>query len=268
MPTLALDGRQVAYEEVGDGEGRPLLCVHGFAGSKEDFVPVLDAFGARRVVAVDLPGHGASPGADDPAEYSLDRLAGWVVRLAEALDLDEFHLLGYSHGGLVAQRVAARASQRLCSLVLMGTGMGALREEAGDRIVRVAVAARDHGLEAGWEESRRIARERGVAEPDPQRAEFERERFHGLNPHAVVGAARNLVGAAPLWAFLRGIDIPVLVVHGVDDDAWTPEEQQRLAATTRGARRVVIPAAAHAPQRENAEAFVDAVTAFLDEAEA
>src|SRR3712207_3054727 len=105
---LEIDGRAVAYNEVDGGDGVPLLAVHGFTGSKEDFSPVLEPLADnRRVIAVDLPGHGNSEGPDDPAACTLAPTAAWVLRFADAVGLDEFHLLGHSIGGLIAQRVAS-----------------------------------------------------------------------------------------------------------------------------------------------------------------
>lgn len=263
--TTTVDERAATYNEAGDGPGAPLLLVHGFTGSKEDFDPVLEALATdRRVIAVDLPGHGGSEGTDDEAAYGLSATGAWILRFADAAGLGDFHLLGHSMGGLAVQRTAASASQRLRSLVLMSTGLGALREEAGDYIVRMAVAARDEGMEAAWEEGlRRPARE--VVVPDPARQEFSRRRFFALRPAAIVGGARNLIGAAPLGAFLYGIDIPVLVVTGEHDDAWTLSEQTLLARTVAGARHVVVPDAVHSPQLENPDYWLKAVTGFLDE---
>lgn len=267
--TTTVDGERIAFASRGRGRVAPLLLVHGFTGSKEDFASVMDDLSRdRRVVAVDLPGHGDSEGADDPGAYGLGRLADWVLRFADALGLDEFHLLGHSMGGLVAQRTAMLASQRLQSLTLMGTGLGALREEAGDHVTRMAVAARDQGMAAALEEAaKRPAREFAVP-VSPEREAFFTRRFLALRPAVVVGGARNLISAAPLGAFLRGIDIPVLVIHGEHDDAWTPAEQAFLARSIRGARLVVVPDAAHSPQMENVEFWAKAVTGFLAEADA
>lgn len=241
--TLRLDGRAVAYDEAGSGPGAPLLLLHGFTGGRDDFSAVLAGLAEhRRAVAVDLPGHGDSQGSDDPGDYALPVLGGWVLRLAGALDLGDFHLLGHSMGGLVAQRVAASASQRLRSLVLADTGLGALREEAAERVVRIALAARDGGAGA----------------PEPSR---------GPRPAAVVGGARILTGAEPVGAFLRGIDIPVLVVHGEGEEHWSTTEQHLLASTVAGAQRVVIPGAGHCPQRDSPEAWVAVVAGFLRAAE-
>jgi pimeloyl-ACP methyl ester carboxylesterase len=262
MPTLTLDGSTVAYDDAGDGPGAPLLLVHGFSGGRDDFADVLEPLARdRRVVSVDLPGHGGSEGPEDTGAYGLGAVAGWLLRLADALDLGDVHLLGHSLGGLVVQRAAAVGSQRLRSLVLMDTGLGALREEAAERIVRIALAFRDEGPEAALE-----AMLDGATAP-PEEREAALVRLRSLAPAAVIGGARNLVGAAPLGAFLRGIDIPVLVIHGEDDDAWAATEQRLLAATVAGAQHEVVPDAAHSPQRENPEAWLAAVGAFLRRAD-
>ena len=260
MPRIDLDNQTVAYEEAGaDHPDRPaLLLVHGFTGSHVDFVDVLESLGQdRRVIAVDLPGHGGSTGPDDVDAYALPARASWVVRFVDALGLGDLHLLGYSLGGLIAQRAAAMASHRLRSLILMDTGLGAMREEASERVVRIAVAARDEGPEAALAAS--VADE-DVAEDERQRG---LQRFRQLNPAAVVGGARALVSAVPLGAFLRGIDVPVLVVHGADDEAWTLSEQRLLVQTAAGAEHAIIPDAAHAPQRENPTVWLAVVRDFL-----
>ncbi len=267
---VAVDGAAVATLDRGDGPGAPLLCVHGFTGSKEDFEPVLDTLAAeRRVVTVDLPGHGGTPGPDDPAAYGLEAAAGWVLRAADTLQLGECHLLGHSLGGLIVQRAAAAASQRLRSLILADTGLGAQREERAAHKIRIAVTTRDAGLETALA----VARE-PVGDPsprsideDPERQAFERSRFLALNPAAVIGEVRALISAAPLGAFLRGIDIPVLVLHGEDDESWTATEQALLVASVAGAEHAVIADAAHSPQLENAKAWLAVVGDFLARAD-
>lgn len=266
--TTTVDGHPAAYNRSGSSRATPLLLVHGFTGSKEDFAPVMDRLGEDRVVvAVDLPGHGGTPGPTDPGAYGLAATGSWLLRFADALDFEDFHLLGHSLGGLVVQRTAATASQRLRSLTLMSTGLGAVREEVGEHAVRIAIAARDRGMEAALEETARRPPPAVALPVDPQREAFVHKRFLTLAPEALVGGARNLIGAAPLGAFLYGIDIPVLVIHGEHDDIWTPGEQALLAQTVAGARHVVVPDAVHSPQLENPEFWGKAVTEFLAEAD-
>lgn len=262
MPTITVDSRPVTYAAAGEPGSTPLVCVHGFTGSAEDFAGALDGLAAgRRVYAPDLPGHGGSAGPDDPGAYGLDALAGTVLEFADAVGLGEFHLLGHSLGGLVAQRVAAVASHRLTSLVLAGTGLGAPPEASLEYVTRIAAAVRDHGLAAGLAATGQ--QPDGGASGHGQDAASVEERFLALAPASVIGEARALVTAAPMGAFLRGIDVPVLVLHGEDEDVWPEAEQRHLARTVAGARRVVIPGSGHAAQREDPAAWSAAVARFL-----
>ena len=266
---LTIDGRRVGLFDSGGGAGTPLLMVHGYTGSKEDFGLVVDALAAdRRVVALDLPGHGDSPGPDDPGAYGLGTLAAWLLRVADELGLDELHLLGHSMGGLLAQRVASVASQRLRSLVLADTGMGALRDEHSELVAALAVMARDDGIQAAWDAVRDYdVEQRPVQAIDEARERFVERRFLAMNPAALIGGARVLISSAPHGAFLRGIDMPVLVLHGENDDWWLPSEQRLLARTVAGAEYVVIPGAVHSPQIENPDVWLKVVRDFLARAD-
>lgn len=245
---------------------RPLVLVHGWTGSKEDFDPVLEVLSAeRRVVAPDLPGHGGTPtpAGATAADHDVATTARWVVALLDALDLGEVHLLGHSLGGLVAQRVAYLASERLASLTLVGSGIGAVGEATADRILRVALTARDEGMDAAWAV---VVDGADGGGGDPREA-FVRRRFLAMDPEVVLGGARALTTAAPLGAFLRGIDLPVLVCHGEGDEAWLPHEQRLAARTIAGAVYRVVPDAMHSPAVENPRGLLDVLVPFLRRAD-
>ena len=116
-------------------------------------------------------------------------------------------------------------------------------------VATIAAIARDRGLEAAWDASRALNDAAGRA-MDPQRGEVLRERWLRMEPAALVGGARALVSAAPVIAFLRGIDVPVVVVHGEREPMWAPPDQRLLAETIAGARHVVIPGAEHSPHAD------------------
>ena len=244
--------------------GAPVVLLHGWTGSKEDFLPVLDALAAdRRVLVPDLPGHGSCPPAPD-GDYGLSAHVRWVLDLLADRGVDgEVHVVGHSHGGLVAQRLAYAAAHRIASMVLIGTGLGSLGDESRADVVRIATTARDVGVEAAWAASEAMG---GEGQPDP-RLEFLRRRFLAMRPEAVVGVAANLLTTMPLGAFLRGIDFPVLVCHGEGDAAWRPHEQRLLADRIAGARYAVVPDALHSPAVENPEGLLDLLRPFLAEAD-
>ncbi|MCW2814224.1 MAG: Pimeloyl-ACP methyl ester carboxylesterase [Nocardioides sp.] len=107
----------------GSGEGEPQLLVHGLGGSAVTWVQVMDGLAARGpVVALDLPGFGRTPVADDD-ELTVDAYADLVVAVADALGWSEFALHGNSMGGLISVLVAAAHPERVTRLVLVSPAL-------------------------------------------------------------------------------------------------------------------------------------------------
>jgi pimeloyl-ACP methyl ester carboxylesterase len=92
---------------------------------------------------------------------------------------------------------------------------------------------------------------------------FLRDRMLASSPHALMGMADALTAEPDRVDELRATDLPVLVLHGEADDAWTPELQTEMA-TRLGASHAVIPDALHSPAVENAEATAKALLAFYE----
>ncbi|MFJ5723742.1 alpha/beta fold hydrolase [Streptomyces sp. NPDC093149] len=91
----------VAYERSGSGE--PLLLLHGIGHHRQAWDPVLSALTAERdVIAVDLPGFGASPGLPDGVPYDLASVVPVLGAFCESVGLDRPHVAGNSLGGLLA----------------------------------------------------------------------------------------------------------------------------------------------------------------------
>jgi pimeloyl-ACP methyl ester carboxylesterase len=107
------------YYEI-HGSGRPLILLHGGLGSIEMFGPNLPALAAgRRVVAVDLQGHGRTADIDRPIR--TESMADDIAALIEHLGLDRPDLLGYSLGGGVAILTAIRRPELVGRLVVVST---------------------------------------------------------------------------------------------------------------------------------------------------
>jgi pimeloyl-ACP methyl ester carboxylesterase len=105
------------HEEHGSG-GEPLVLLHGGIGSLEMFASALPELAAgRRVIAVDLPGHGRSPDVDRPLRP--ERIADDIADLIAELGLERADVLGYSLGGEVALRLAIQHPARVRRLVLV-----------------------------------------------------------------------------------------------------------------------------------------------------
>lgn len=104
-----------------EGVGAPVLLVHGLGASHHDWVHQIPVLAQRyRVLAVDLPGFGASPA--QPGLRSLAQYADAVLAELDRRGIAELHgLAGHSMGGAIALEMALRAPQRVARLVLANT---------------------------------------------------------------------------------------------------------------------------------------------------
>jgi len=142
MPTFNNADVEIAYLD--EGEGDPIVLVHGFASNKEvnwvqpGWTSVLRRDG-RRVIALDNRGHGQSSKLYDPAAYHTDIMAGDVAALIEHLRLPRADVMGYSLGSRISAVLAARRPDLVRSVILGGAGIrlvdsAGLRDEIADSL--------------------------------------------------------------------------------------------------------------------------------------
>jgi 3-oxoadipate enol-lactonase len=121
MPHADLNGFQIHYDV--HGEGDPLVCVHGLGCDRRAWALQIEPFSERyRTVFFDNRDVGQSSLAT--RDYSTADMALDVLALADHLELDSFHLLGISLGGMVSQHVALAAPERVRTLTLAVTHGG------------------------------------------------------------------------------------------------------------------------------------------------
>jgi pyruvate dehydrogenase E2 component (dihydrolipoamide acetyltransferase) len=121
---VEVGGRRLRYLELGEGDGVPVLLVHGFGADLNAWMfnqPALAA--GRRALALDLPGHGGS--AKEVGAGDAENLTDAVEGALETLDIKRVHLVGHSMGGAIAALVASRRPERVASLTLIASaGLG------------------------------------------------------------------------------------------------------------------------------------------------
>src|SRR4051812_30554467 len=127
MPSFHNGDVEIAYLD--EGEGEPIILVHGFASSKNvnwvypTWVSELKKAG-RRVIALDNRGHGDSGKLYDPEQYEIAIMAGDIVALMDHLELERADVMGYSLGSRMTAVLARTQPQRLRSAILGGIGIG------------------------------------------------------------------------------------------------------------------------------------------------
>ena len=258
------DGLGVHVHDAGRGDA--LLLLHGFTGCArawpEHAVSALAS--KRRVLCVDLLGHGRSDRCKNPERYALDEMVLDLCEVLDACAVKRASWTGYSMGARIALGAALRAPERVSGLVLEGGSPGLF--EPTERAARLHVdeaLARDletHGLPAFVE--RWMAQPLFASQRRLGAAVVARERARRLDNDAASLAAclRGLgSGAQPsLWKELWRVRAPTLLLVG-EEDAVFRALAGRMAAALPDARLETVPHAGHATHLENPEAWTAAV---------
>lgn len=263
IPAGTGDLAALVAEPTQDVPSRPsVLLVPGYTGSKEDFLPVLGplARSGRRVVAIDLRGQHESGGPEEPSAYTIAALAKDVATVLAGLG-ELAHLVGHSFGGLVSRRAVLDGS-RPTSLTLLGSGPGALGGPRAALVELMRPILDDGGVPAlaaaAAAADRSNPKYAGVT---PDVMDFLHQRLLNSPAAALRTMGEQLVTAADETDELRETGLPLLVAHGESDDAWSPDEQRRMAEQL-GAAYVSIAGSVHSPACEAPDATVEVLLDF------
>lgn len=144
MQSFDSDGVRIAY--VDEGQGDPILLIHGFASNVATnwrdvhWLRTLTAAG-RRTIAYDNRGHGQSEKLYDPSRYGAPTMAEDALRLLDHLGIGRADVMGYSMGARIATFLVLAHPERVRSLMLAGTGINLVRGMVGTGPVARALEA-------------------------------------------------------------------------------------------------------------------------------
>jgi 3-oxoadipate enol-lactonase len=241
------------------GAGRPLVLCHSLLADRTSFdrlAPLLvEQF---RVIALDLPGFGAS----QPAAGGLDAVADRVAAAVTALELRERPImLGNGYGGFVTLLAAIRHPQLAQRLVL--ADCGAAFDEPGRAAFRgMAARAREGGLAAVADVAMRRLFSPAYQAQHPELIAQRRERFLALGLETFVQAC-DALATLDLHEQLQRVPVPALVLVGEMDEATPPRMSQELAVGLPHGQLIVLPGCAHVPQLQEPERFLAAIAPFI-----
>jgi len=260
MITLDVPGGPIAALSAGDPDAPTALLVPGFTGSKEEFAPILEPLAAAglRAVAIDLPGQYESSRRND---YSVAALAADVHAAAAVLG-KPVHLLGHSFGGYVARAAVIAEPARFASLTLLGSGPAGIDGRRRALIEHLRPIQAEHGTAAVYEALTELdAAAPGYVAPTPAQEAFLRKRFLANDPAGLLAMGTAVIEEPDRVDELAATCVPLLVLTGVDDDAFPPDTQAEMAKRL-GASYVEVPSAGHSPAVENPTATAAALISF------
>jgi pimeloyl-ACP methyl ester carboxylesterase len=274
---VASDGVGLNVEVSGPDDGPPVVFLHGVAGISHtwSWLPP-EITDGRRILLVDLRGHGAS---DRPGAYLLDDYAEDVAEILRTVARAPAVLVGHSLGGSIAWTVAQRHPELVAAAFLEDPPllMGLPEEHAGNEPAKLFPLLRDRAR--GWQEAE-VGVEAAAAEMAASPFGPDVTMGDVLLPDALLANARAqlamdpevLTGAAE-GTTLAGTDlespvgVPVLLLAAGVVPAFTTAHEERLARTHPGVEVVRADGAGHLIHDEirGRDAFTERLAAFLAE---
>ena len=249
MPKLSRDGVEIHYEV--HGSGPPLLLTHGYSSTGEMWQGQIEALSKHHTLVLwDMRGHGRS---DYPADQSAYSEAATVADMAALLDevgAASAIVGGLSLGGYMSLAFYRAHPKRVRALLIIDTGPGFKKDDAREAWNKRALETGDRFEREGL----------GVLKS----ASRERSDVSHRDASGLARAARGMLTQrdARVIESLPDIKVPSLVVVGADDTPFLAASDY-MAAKIPGAAKVVIPAAGHAVNIDQPQAFIDAVLPFL-----
>ncbi|MFE5813412.1 alpha/beta fold hydrolase [Streptomyces sp. NPDC056479] len=255
MPQLEVDAARLTYDDEGprDGEGVPLVFVHGWTADRHRWDHQMAHFAKqRRVVRLDLRGHGESTGA---GVRTIDALAKDVLALLDHLEIERFAIVGHSMGGMIAQTIALGHPERVERMVLVNS-IGKMAYNRGRALLMAASTLVPFKLFVATNIQRAFA-------PGYPREEIrEYVRASAGTPREVVMTLYGAMRAFDVLDKVAEIRTPTLMVHGYHDIQLPLSQMLRMAKAYPDAVVRVVDAGHELPVEKPAE-LTTALDRFL-----
>ncbi|HEY5610315.1 MAG TPA: alpha/beta hydrolase [Thermoanaerobaculia bacterium] len=260
---LELDEHTLYWELFGQGDREVVCLLNGLAmhtGAWYGFLPRLRP--DYDVLLWDYPGQGRSSTADVP--YHLDRIASYLARILDAIDVERIHLVGISYGGFVGLEFARQFPARLHTLVLSGILLShetlfEMYEDLSLRFYRGGADAFDLYTRYMYE---KIFGEAFVTAVGGDRLETMRQSFHQRYHDRTTALIRLTEAQDPFFAALdarlpeyRAVRAPVLVIAGEEDRVMAPKVQRKMTAIFPHSRFELIEDSGHVVYLEQPDRF-------------
>lgn len=257
--------RGIHYNVQTTGEGDPLVLLHGFTGSIDNWKPYINLFAPyRQIVLIDLIGHGKSDKPKDALRYRMEETVEDLTRIFDELNLDNATLLGYSMGGRTALSFAMIYPERVNQLILESSSPGLKSEreraERRERDQKLASDIEAKGIEwfvEKWEQIPLFQSQQRLS--DQARAVQRSQRLK----NSTLGLANSLRGMGTgeqpsWWDSLEELDFPVTLITGEEDLKFCSIAKE-MKSLLKQASHVEINRAGHAIHMEQPDFFAKIV---------
>ncbi|MFQ6576075.1 alpha/beta hydrolase [Pseudomonas sp. UM16] len=292
VPTehVALAQLNLAYQSIGRDSDPALLLVMGLGGQLihwPDEVVVALCQQGFRVIRYDNRDVGLSTWSQAPgtanlayqvvrfklglsveAPYSLNDMAEDGLSLMDALQIERFHVLGVSMGGMIAQHMAGLAPQRVESLTLIMSSSGAQGLPTPSPALLQLLSRREApNREVAIEQQADLLAALGSPQVKDDRQALLQQAAQSydraFNPQGAERQIMAILAEPSRVALLNRLHVPTLVVHGTADPLLPVMHGVHLAAHIQGSQLKLIPGLAHRFQEQYKGALLGAVLPYL-----
>jgi len=259
-----VNGTNIEYRD--EGNGPPVVFIHAFPLNQTMWHDQVAALRNRyRTITLDLRGFGHSDA--PPGPYSMDQMAADVRGLLSFLNIDQAVLVGLSMGGYIALAFYRNYPDAVRAMVLADTRASADTHEARRRRIDSADKAEKEGSRAIAEDMVPLLLGHTTTDTLPSIVERVRGVIQSNSPEGIAGAQRGMSTRRDSTYILPGIDFPVLIIVGSEDELTPPQEAESLRSGIPGARLRVIANAGHLSNLEQPEHFNAELIDFLESLE-
>jgi pimeloyl-ACP methyl ester carboxylesterase len=246
---------RIAFEV--DGEGEPVVMIHGLGGSSNVFTPLLAAFSRNRKLRFDLPGSGRSARFEGP--LSVELFVEKTLLVLDKAGVRSAHVVAHSMGTIVAAHLAAAHSERVKSLALFGPLL-APPDQARTAIRARAAKAREGDMQPIADALVQGSTSSETRQKRPVAAAFVRESLMRQHPSSY---ARSCEALADMQAAdTTRIACPTLLVTGDEDAVAPPSSVRAMGDRIKGSRVEVLRGCGHWTPVEKPEECISILNRF------
>lgn len=268
---VSIDGQKIHVEQSGDtsSEETPIVLLHGFAASTVAFRKITPQLSARRrVIALDLNGFGYTERPSNEEQYRIDVQCETILKVADAIGIDTFDLVGHSYGGALSMFLAAEFPERVQHLVLISP----MAEFAPPP----CYLRNPIGRAAGYGIVRALISSPKTFQKTMQGAYFQKDQFSLEDSESYrsrllvegIGDAYRGFGAVmssgeEVRFPFEKIQSPTLVLAGRHDEIVPIEQSQRVASEIKDAELVILESSGHSSPEEQPTEVANRISEFL-----
>ncbi|NOD62995.1 MULTISPECIES: alpha/beta fold hydrolase [unclassified Ruegeria] len=241
--TAEINGINMYYATYGDGEGTPILMIHGGLAHGDIWAAqVADLAADHTVIVADTRGHGRST--NDGSTYSYGLLSQDYLALLDYLKIDQVHLVGWSDGANIGYSISSTNPERLASHFA----------HAGNVTL--------DGIDPSVETNEVFGAYVGMMAED----------YAAMSP-TPDGFEAFLGGIAAMWSTekpggleaLSSITVPTLVVQSAHDEAILMAHSQAISEAIPGTDLLVLEDVSHFASFQKPDAYTQAIRDFIDQ---